>query len=211
MRCSWMVCALMLLACGGPDEPPGAKAPSTGETPSATTQPAPTASSATAKPAADPQGATPVKTSVERPAAKPGSAAGDTSASEAYHTQELAGRAGFPPGSGVLVQVPERDRQAMLTAATRFFDAARTEDREAMRDVSTQLFSTNLIDNLDRYRERFFRGLNPSLASAKAGAEAGEVRMPDTGHFEIQVKFPDGTDRRMMMAVESGHWRVNRL
>ena len=136
---------------------------------------------------------------------------GDTSASDAYHTDDLAGRAGFPPGSGALVEVPERDRQAMLVAVKRFFEAARVENRDAMRDVSTQLFTTNLIDNLDRYRERFFRGLNPSLESALKGIEAGEVRLPEEGHFEIEVKFADGTNRRMMMAVESGHWRVNRL
>ena len=135
----------------------------------------------------------------------------DTSASDAYHTADLATRAGYPPGSGALVEVPERDRQAMVNAAMAFFAAARAEDKDAMRDVSTQLFTTNLIDNLDRYRDRFFRGLNPSLESAPTGATPGEVRMPAEGHFEIEVKFGDGTNRRMMMAVESGHWRVNRL
>jgi hypothetical protein len=135
----------------------------------------------------------------------------DTSASEAYHTKDLAGRAGFPPGTGALVEVPERDKQAMLAAAMTFFDAARTEDRDAMRDVSTQLFTTNLIDNLDRYRDRFYGGLKDSLASSMKGAEAGEVRLPGDGHFEIELKFGDGASRRLMMAVESGHWRVNRL
>ena len=34
---------------------------------------------------------------------------GDTSASDAYHTDDLAGRAGFPPGSGALVEVQDLD------------------------------------------------------------------------------------------------------
>ena len=189
---SWVViCALLLAACS-------AKEPASQPSPEAQSSPEPpSAKAATETPAPTPE--------------KQEGTAKDTSASEAYHTDELATRAGFPPGSGALVEVPERDRQAMVNAAMAFFVAARAEDKDAMRDVSTQLFTTNLIDNLDRYRDRFFRGLNPSLESAPTGATPGEVRMPAEGHFEIEVRFGDGTNRRMMMAVESGHWRGNRL
>ena len=99
----------------------------------------------------------------------------------------------------------------MVSAAVTFFEAARAENVDAMRDVSTQLFTTNLLDNMDRYRERFYRGLTDSLDSSRKGVSPGEVRMPDEGHFEIELKFGDGESRRIMMAVESGHWRVNRL
>ena len=142
---------------------------------------------------------------------KPVTKSADTSASEAYHTTALAGRAGFPPGSGALTEIPDRDRKAMVSAAVTFFEAARAENVDAMRDVSTQLFTTNLLDNMDRYRERFYRGLTDSLDSSRKGVSPGEVRMPDEGHFEIELKFGDGESRRIMMAVESGHWRVNRL
>ncbi|MBD89945.1 MAG: hypothetical protein CL940_06390 [Deltaproteobacteria bacterium] len=188
----WVViCALLLVACSAKDP---------------ASQPIPQAQASAESP--------PSKSAPEAPAPAPEKQDGtakDTSASDAYHTDELATRAGYPPGSGALVEVPEQDRQSMVNAAMAFFAAARAEDKDAMRDVSTQLFTTNLIDNLDQYRERFFRGLNPSLESAPTGATPGEVRMPAEGHFEIEVRFGDGTNRRMMMAVESGHWRVNRL
>jgi hypothetical protein len=37
------------------------------------------------------------------------------------------------------------------------------------------------------------------------------VRSPADGHFEIELIFGDGTSRRVMVAVESYQWRVNRL
>jgi len=191
MKRTILLALLVLAACGRPPEsgePPG-------ETP-AVEAPAPSVPTPTPELA-------PEKSSAK--------AVVDTAASEAYHTTILAGRAGYPPGSGALVEVPDRDKKAMVSAAMGFFAAARVENTDAMRDVSTELFRTNLIDNLDRYHERFYGGLRASLASALGGVEAGEVRMPDEGHFEIELKFADQTSRRLMMAVESGHWRINRL
>lgn len=203
----------VLAACGRPEaavsseaKSPMEKAPQIGDAaprPAAATEKAPQIDNAAPRPSAVAPASAPEK--------KPAAASADTSASEAYHTPALAGRAAFPPGTGALVEVPERDKKAMLAAAMSFFDAARTENADAMRDVSTQLFTTNLIDNMDRYRDRFYRGLTDSLVSALKGAVAGEVRMPGEGHFEIELKFGDDTSRRLMMAVESGHWRVNRL
>ena len=199
MKPTLILLVLALAACGRSEEPtsPAAMSPTEKAAPGLAEKPK--------SPSVPPVAQAPTATK------EVGLVGADTSASEAYHTKDLAGRAGFPPGSGALVEVPERDKRAMLAAAMTFFDAARTENRDAMRDVSTQLFTTNLIDNLDRYRERFYMGLKESLAASLKGADAGEVRMPDEGHFEIELKFADGTNRRLMMAVETGHWRVNRL
>lgn len=187
----------ILSACGRPDGPsPGAAKP-----PAEQASRAPTA---VADPIAPAAAAPPVQKETHRQDV-------ETSASPAYHTTELAGRAGFPPGTGALVEVPDRDKKAMVSAARTFLEAARVENIDAMRDVSTQLFTTNLLDNMDRYRDRFYRGLNESLASSLKGVSPGEVRLPEDGHFEIELKFGDGASRRIMMAVESGHWRVNRL
>ena len=132
-------------------------------------------------------------------------------ASAAHHRDIPVGRVPYPPGTGTLVEVSEADRAAMVAAASTFLRATKADDTETMRLVSTGLLETNLIDNLHKYRDRFMAGMAAPIASVESGVSPGEVRSPADGHFEIELKFGDGTARRVMVAVESYQWRVNRL
>ena len=131
-------------------------------------------------------------------------------ASEVYHRDTPVGRTTMAPGEGAVTEVPEPDRQAMFHGAVQFYQAAERGDRDGMKRVCTSRLGESLVDNLDRYQERLMRGMAPTLASMKKGVQPGQVRSQD-GHFEIELMFADGTSRGVMMVVESGQWRVNRL
>jgi hypothetical protein len=165
-----------------------------------------------AKPAPPAAKASPAKApEASAPKFDAGAIAKAITASAAYHRDAPAGRVPFPPGSGSLVEVPQADRAAMVAAASTFLLATKDDDTETMRLVSTSHLASHLIDNLHKYRDRFMKGMAGPLASVDGGVGGGEVRSPADGHFEIELKFSDGTARRVMVAVESYQWRVNRL
>ena len=115
------------------------------------------------------------------------------------------------PGSGAITERTEAERKQMSEVFQGFLKAAETRTLVAVKPFLTARLSTVLEKNAVRYEARFFRGLEPTLKAFPSGLEIAETRDSGNGNIEALFRFGDGHERRVVLFLEEGAWKLNRL
>ncbi len=125
---------------------------------------------------------------------------------------KASGQVAGEPGSGAKIDLPAAEQEEMTTTYVGFLQAAKERKLDAMKPFMTERLGTSVERNMPKYEDRFFRGLEASIAAAKDGrAKLVETRDMSGGNTEALFRFTDGGERRVVYFKENGKWLLNRL
>lgn len=153
---------------------------------------APAAKPAAAKPAARPTPAKP-------PAAKPAEG------------RKAAGKVSAEPGSGTPVTVTADDKKEMAEVIKGFAEAAGKRSLPDMQKWTTERLGNSLVSAVEKHTDRLYRRTDIFSNGAKKGVEIGTTNDVGDGNYDVEIKFGDGENVRLLFFKELGKWRLNRL
>lgn len=122
------------------------------------------------------------------------------------------GQVAGEPGSGTKIDLPAAEQKEMVETYLGFLKAAADQKLPTMKPFMTERLGTSVEKNMPKYKDRFFRGLDKSIAATKTGrAKLVETRNMTGGNTEALFRYTDGSERRVVFFKEGGKWLLNRL